>query len=521
MDVQLIPCDRRAIEQLLADRLGEAEQASLEAHLVDCPACRQCLDDLAADDRLWQEARGYLTDGDPTCEPGAAAANPDPDPGLGALAGLKAYLTPTDDTRLLGRLGGYGVVGLVGCGGFGVVLKAFDAALNRYVAIKALSPQLAMSGAARQRFAREARAAAAVVHDHVVAIHAVAETDGLPYFVMPFVSGPSLEKRLRQAGRLAPVEVLRVGMQIAAGLAAAHAQGLVHRDIKPANILLQDGAERVTITDFGLARAVDDASLTHSGVIAGTPPYMSPEQAAGLAVDHRSDLFSLGSVLYAMCAGRPPFRADTTLAVLRRVEECRPRSIREINPDIPAWLAGIVSKLHAKDPAERFQSAAEVAGLLERCLAHLQQPESHALPPVADALGRPPGRRRRWPVAVAGMAAAALLVAFWFAGPKSEAPDTAGNPSQAGPVPPFDDDILAQAAHVRTDLKGLKAELAEVPWTADPVWPGLETLRQGTQAMQSTSNGNSDPADDWFAAEVENLRRRLAALGRELGWRGE
>ena len=200
----------------------------------------------------------------------------------------------------------------------------------------------------------------------MVAIHAVAEAGGLPYFVMPYVSGPSLEKRLRQTGPLAVVEVLRIGLQIAAGLAAAHAQGLVHRDIKPANILLDDGAERVTITDFGLARAVDDASLTHSGVIAGTPPYMSPEQAAGQTVDHRSDLFSLGSVLYAMCTGRPPFRAETTLAVLRRVEECRPRPIREVNPDIPAWLAGIVGKLHAKDPADRFQSAAEVAALAGR-----------------------------------------------------------------------------------------------------------------------------------------------------------
>jgi serine/threonine protein kinase len=374
-------CDRQAIELLLADRLGENEQSAIESHLADCPSCRQYLEDLAADASLWHDAHEYLTDG-PTAEIGATA---DVDH---ALAGLRAYLTPTDDPRLLGRLGGYGVVGLIGCGGFGVVLKAFDAALNRYVAIKALSPQLAMSGAARQRFAREARAAAAVVHDHVVAIHAVAEAEGLPYFVMPYVRGPSLEKRLRQAGCLNAIEVLRIGMQVAAGLSAAHAQGLVHRDIKPANILLEDGAERVTITDFGLARAVDDGDLTRSGVIAGTPPYMSPEQSAGLAVDHRSDLFSLGSVLYAMCTGKPPFRGESALAVLRRVEECRPKSVREINPNVPTWLEGIIAKLHAKEPAGRFQSASEVAALLERCLAHLQQPEHHPLPPAAAALGR-------------------------------------------------------------------------------------------------------------------------------------
>jgi serine/threonine protein kinase len=172
------------------------------------------------------------------------------------------------------------------------------------------------------------------------------------------------------------------GQAFLAKFGAAHKQGLVHRDIKPANILLENGVERVKITDFGLARAVDDASLTQSGVVAGTPQYMSPEQAQGEAVDHRSDLFSLGSVLYAMCTGMPPFRATGTMAVLKRVREDTPRPIREINPDIPEWLCDIIAKLHAKKPADRFQSATEVAELLSQHLAHLQQPtlgssESH------------------------------------------------------------------------------------------------------------------------------------------------
>src|SRR6202035_1738856 len=141
---------------------------------------------------------------------------------------------------------------------------------------------------------------------------------------------------------------------------AAHAQGLVHRDVKPANILLENGVERVKITDFGLARAVDDASLTQSGLIAGTPAYMSPEQANGEHVDPRSDLFSLGSVLYTLCAGHAPFRADTTLAVLKRVCEDRTRPLRDVNPDVPAWLEDSIARLHAKSPAERYQSAAEV-----------------------------------------------------------------------------------------------------------------------------------------------------------------
>src|SRR5207249_6152240 len=142
--------------------------------------------------------------------------------------------------------------------------------------------------------------------------------------------GQSLEDKIRQHGPLELPEVLRIGMQIASGLAAAHAQGLVHRDIKPANILLENSVERVKITDFGLARAADDASLTQSGVIAGTPMYMAPEQACGDSFDHRADLFSLGSVLYVMASGRPPFRASSSMAVLKRVVEETPRPIRDI-----------------------------------------------------------------------------------------------------------------------------------------------------------------------------------------------
>jgi serine/threonine-protein kinase len=255
------------------------------------------------------------------------------------------------------------------------------------VAIKVLAPQLAASAAARNRFAREARAAAAVVHENVIAIHTVDSWNGLPYLVMPYIDGRSLQQRVDADGPLTVKEVLRIGMQTALGLAAAHGQGLVHRDVKPSNILLENGVERVKLSDFGLARAVDDASLTQSGVITGTPQYMSPEQARGEAVDHRSDLFGLGSVLYFMCAGHPPFRADSTPAVLRRVSDERPRPLREINADVPAWLARIVERLHAKEPGGRYASATEVAEVLTHHLAELQRTgTSSALPdPDNDA----------------------------------------------------------------------------------------------------------------------------------------
>src|SRR5438105_1605382 len=156
----------------------------------------------------------------------------------------------------------------------------------------------AAHGAMRRRFTREARAAAAVCHDHVVTIHHVDTAGSLPYLVMQYVPGPSLQERLDRNGPLELKEILRIGMQTAAGLAAAHAHGLIHRDVKPANILLEDDMERVKLTDFGLARAMDDVRITHSAVLAGTPQYMAPEQARGEPLDYRADLFSLGSVLY-------------------------------------------------------------------------------------------------------------------------------------------------------------------------------------------------------------------------------
>ena len=260
--------------------------------------------------------------------------------------------------------------------------KGFDRELKRCVAIKVLSPHLAASSLARKRFAREAQAAAAVVHPNVLAIHQVQPAGRLPFLVMPLVAGESLAQRLTAQGRLELKEVLRIGMQAAAGLSAAHEQGLVHRDVKPANILLEKGVERAVLTDFGLARAADDVSMTRWGIIAGTPQYMSPEQARGEPLDGRSDLFSLGCVLYEMATGVSPFRADSTLATLRRLIDDPPPAMASLNPELPPWFIGIVERLLEKDPARRFASAKEVSELLEGCLAHLQQPASVPLPAV-------------------------------------------------------------------------------------------------------------------------------------------
>ena len=379
-------CQPDQLEALLEGQLSASAEQQILDHLNDCERCRCRLDESAAAPESWTDAQSFLKDDELDRVSLSSIGNrhsvADEDAAsLPQIRHVIEILNPTDDPAMLGRLGGYEVSGVVGAGGMGVVLKAFDGPLDRTVAIKVLAPHLATSGAARQRFSREARAAAAVLHPNVIAIYGVSTDAALPFLVMPYVGGSSLQKRLDSEGALPVADILRIGNQIASGLAAAHDQGLVHRDIKPANILLGDGVDRLVITDFGLARAVDDASVTRTGVIAGTPQYMSPEQARGESVDGRSDLFSLGSVMYTMCTGRVPFRAESPYGVLRRITDNSPRPIRDINPEIPQWLCTIVDRLHAKSVTDRFQSAAAVAELLTQCLAHFSQPGIHLLPP--------------------------------------------------------------------------------------------------------------------------------------------
>jgi hypothetical protein len=330
---------------------------------------------------------------------------PDATRELGRQGEALTFLGPPTRPGSLGRLGHYEVLEVLGCGGFGIVFRAFDDVLQRVVAVKVLAPEIAATSPARKRFLREARSSAAVRHENVVQVYAV-EEHPLPYLVMEFIPGETLQQRLDRTGPLETLEVVRIGRQIAEGLAGAHATGLVHRDVKPGNVVIEPGPQRVKLTDFGLARAADDASLTQSGMVAGTPLFMSPEQARGEHVDHRADLFSLGSVLYTMCAGRPPFRAGNTLAVLKRVAEDTPRPIPEIIPEVPRWLCDLIARLHAKAPQERFSSAREVADLLARCQAELEQHGcvrslASATPAPAPAVRQRFPRKRRWPVAVA------------------------------------------------------------------------------------------------------------------------
>jgi eukaryotic-like serine/threonine-protein kinase len=481
-------CDSRRLDLLMRDRLAAENQRELEKHLLACPACRGKLDELAGGVRWWSEVRSYLGGN------GNESALTLDQPAARSRARLDLdFLEPSENPAALGRLGNYEVLEVIGRGGMGLVLKGFDAALHRPVAIKVLAAELAANGAARKRFAREAQAAAAVVHDHVVPVHAVDAQASPPYLVMAFIPGQSLQQRLDRAGPLELKEILRIGMQTAAGLAAAHAQGLVHRDIKPANIMLENGIERVRITDFGLARAVDDASVTQDGAVPGTPQYMAPEQARGEGVDQRADLFALGSTLYAMCTGHAPFRGDS-LATIRQVCDKEPAAIRSINPDIPAWLEGIIRKLHAKDPGRRFQQAQEVAELLERCLAHVQQPDCQPLPALAEELGRqvatPAARPRpRWRSVAALTLVLGLGAGFLFISRPSEKPQAGAAQGSLGPG--------------SVELTNFEQEIS--------------VARQRAALLERAITGAAEPGADPVDQEMATIRQRLELLTREVG----
>jgi serine/threonine protein kinase len=340
------------------------------------------------------------------------------------------FLAPAKASDELGRLGSYRVLKQLGAGGMGVVFLAEDIHLKRRVALKVMRPQATAKRGARERFLREAQAAATLEHEHIVTIFQVGEERGMPYLAMQLLKGMSLDDRLRRAEGVRPpallniAQILRLGRQIARGLAAAHERGLIHRDIKPANLWLEpEHGGHIKILDFGLARAVEDeAHSTQSGAIVGTPSYMAPEQARSEKVDHRCDLFSLGVVLYRLCTGRLPFRGDSTMAVLTALAMDAPKPVRDLNPAVAPELADLVMQLLNKIPAMRPASAKEVAERLHALERALTEPQSVARPESAkgvtaapEATPRPsktpgvPHKRRRVLVAVVGAAALILL----------------------------------------------------------------------------------------------------------------
>src|SRR5262249_29628802 len=335
-----------------------------------CPNCGQAVH---APSATYPSPEGTAQE---TWEEGALQATP-LFPGLGETPSAFSpsappvelqFLRPPEQPDELGRLGPFRALKLLGVGGMGLVFEVEDVQLKRRVALKVMKPVLAADPEFRQRFLREAQLAAAIEHEHVVALYQVGADQGVPYLAMQLLRGESLESRLERAeGWLLPgfADVLRIGRATAEGLAAAHARGLVHGDIKPANLWLEAGRDRVKIVDFGLAwGAGEDVRLTQAGALVGTPAYMSPEQANAAPVDHRCDLFSLGSVLYRLATGQLPFPGKDTLSILTALATRDPEPPENFDPSLPPGFCELVMRLLSKDPDRRPQSARDVAETL-------------------------------------------------------------------------------------------------------------------------------------------------------------
>lgn len=490
-------CDRKFGQDFLAGALSADEQLTLADHLETCPRCTEWLEQDAGNEVTWQFARELASDTRVMEPPARDHADDIPAP-VDVLRQLTPWLGATDDPAMLGRFGPYEISGLIGRGGMGIVLKGHDRALLRNVAVKVLDPLLAGNGSARKRFSREAKAMAAVAHEYVVPIFAIDEYQGLPYLVMEYVSGGSLESRIVEQGPLEVVSIVRVALQIATALAAAHSHGLIHRDIKPGNILVDRGTDRVRVADFGLARVAHETHCTHTGAIAGTPQFMSPEQVRGEDCDTRSDLFSLGCVMYAMCVGHPPFRADTVYGVMQRIVHDRPRELREQNPRIPDWLARFVERLLRKDPAARFATAGEAAEILQQELAHLEGP-TRTPPPNRSWANTASTRSKLRPlhlIIVLFFALSAAIAAIWIR-PSPDHERQYGLPSAHS---------AQGAAHSSSPSDGATILL----WDDD----GTETFRSGLWQLE-LSYVRSGPQPDMWQAEVQHLRQRLIQLNQE------
>ena len=354
-----------------AEQIDEPGQA-VELHLEQCASCRERLESLSSENVDFSPMRDALLIPKVESHRLSAVMADLSSSSVGStnvaerdfsFAEVKTWIKP-DSRGRIGRFADYDLIECVGRGGMGIVFRAFDASLDRPVAVKLMLPALANDHEAKLRFFREARSIAAVRHPNVVAVHAVSEQDGLPFLVTEFVEGQSLQHWVRPHDPIDAETIRRMGADIAAGLDACHQAGVLHRDIKPSNVLVDSRNGTAKITDFGLAMVASSPSLTLPGQLAGTPGYLAPERLAGMATDERSDLFSLGCVLYALAAGVEPFQSDSPFATMHQISAHEPAALRSTNPRIPESLERVIQSLMSKRPDDRPQSAAEARELL-------------------------------------------------------------------------------------------------------------------------------------------------------------
>lgn len=370
------------LQAYVAGRLTITERAEVVAHIRRCAACRALLETVR------QTMQTQVS------RPSPQTPTPQSEVELGTELDEKAFdpasfLLPPQDPGEIGRLANFRVMRQIGQGGMGLVFEAEDVDLGRRLALKVMRPTLASELSFRQRFLREARAMAAVEHDHIVSIFQTGSTTGVNgqpvlYLAMPYLHGETLDDRLKRQGHLRPPEAVRIARQVAEGLAAAHARGMIHRDIKPANVWLEGRRGRVKILDFGLAKLGDGrSSLSGAGQFIGTPHFMAPEQAAGEEVDARADLFSLGSILYAMLSGHRPFDGSSAMAVLTALAVKNPPALAPLAPEASPALIDLVNRLLMKCPADRPSSAQDVLEILETLEPTIPIQQVAASPTVA------------------------------------------------------------------------------------------------------------------------------------------
>jgi eukaryotic-like serine/threonine-protein kinase len=451
--------NRGDLERMILNQLPAETARQIEDHLARCGHCRHALEQCVASDELLdavRRSRGMTSDPTKTIYlpvdwlRGAVltwirahdSTQTEKNARPLSTEDVKRLLDPPQAPGELGRVADFRVLRVLGVGGMAVVFEAVDSRLNRHVALKLMHPAVASKAVGVARFMREAQSAAALKHEHVVTIYQVGMHGTAPFIAMELLHGESLDDRLAK-GPFAIDEVLRIGREIAEGLAAAHAQGLLHRDIKPANIWLEQPAparndavkpapailesapqpngkrrpDKVKILDFGCAKVwTDESGITHFGLLIGTPAYMAPEQLTGKAVDPRSDLFGLGCVLYRMASGRPAFGGDDLLAVVRSLALDNPPPLARLDPQIPRAFSDLVDQLLSKKADVRPASAQAVVDRLEEIEQRRGKPQR--IEPAETPLPKP--LRTRFSrdtsrfAAVLGLAILLPLVCYLF-----------------------------------------------------------------------------------------------------------
>jgi eukaryotic-like serine/threonine-protein kinase len=426
--------------------------------------------------------------------------------------------------------GRYSVIDKAGTGGMAEVYRARDELLGREVAVKVLSARLSTDSTFVERFRREAQAAANLNHPNVVSLYDFGADGNTYYIVMEFIDGKPLADIIQSDGPLMPERAAEIAIDVARALERAHQAGLVHRDIKPSNIMMNSSGQ-TKVTDFGIARALSregDQTMTQTGMVIGTAAYLSPEQAQGNPVDQRSDVYSLGCVLYEMLGGRPPFTGDTPLSVAYRHvrENADPPS--KSNPDVPKAMDAIVMKALAKNPDNRYQTATEFREDLERFLAGQKVMATPLLPATAvaqqsgtrvmaagDEPPHEPESSKKWPWIVLGLLALAGLLAFLFLGPLAS--QTVETPDLTG--------MSREEATNELDQFGLAAEFERQPHPDAPVGevvdqdpdPGDEVDEGGTVTVFLSSGPQPVKVPDLSNEMAKDAKEILEEAGLELG----